>query len=341
MARLPKRSVALATATLTLAGVFAAPGTSAFASQKPDSKVANAASQPTVYMVGSVTNNTFWAAVQKGFLAGGKAFGVHAIYEAPGVHSSASAIPLIQAALAAKPAGIAINYTDKSIQAVTLQALHQGAKVVLYNNNLFQAFGGKANTATTNTAITGLAYVGENAYNHAVTLATDLLPHLKSHTTVLIVDPVPGVEVLALRRQGLESVFHAHGIKTEYLPAGLDETSNFTLIGSYLAAHPEIGGIVGLGDPTGDPAAEYVQQHHLNIPVAAFDVDAEAIHYIQAGVMTDATDQEPYLQGYISAENLALMILDHLYPVTVDISNYVVDNSNVADVAAASKAGLD
>ena len=341
MVRLSKRPFVLATATLTLAGLFAAPAGTAFASPRAQSRIASAGSQPLVYMVGSVTNNTFWAAVQNGFLAGGKAFGLHAIYEAPGVHSSASAIPLIDAALAAKPAGIAINYTDKSIQAVTLQALHQGAKVVLYNNNLFQEFGGNPNTATTNTAITSLAYVGENAYDHAVTLANDLMTHLKPHTTVLIVDPVPGVEVLALRRQGLESVFSAHGIKTEYLPAGLDETSNFTLIGSYLAAHPEIGGIVGLGDPTGDPAAEYVQQHHLNIPVGAFDVDSEAIHYIQAGVMTDATDQEPYLQGYLSAENLAFEILDHLYPITVNISDYVVNSSNVADVAAASKAGLD
>jgi simple sugar transport system substrate-binding protein len=336
MAKLTKRPYIAATAAITLAGFLASPITTASASQRPDT-----ASDPTVYMVGSVTNNTFWAAVQKGFLAGGTAFGLHAIYEAPGVHSSSSAIPLIQAALAAKPAGIAINYTDKSIQAVTLQALQQGAKVVLYNNNLFQEFGGKADTATTNPKITSLAYVGENSYDHAVTLATDLLPDLKAGTTVLIVDPVPGVEVLALRRQGLESVFSKHGIKTEYLPAGLDETSNYTLIGSYLAAHPGIGGVVGLGDPTGDPAAEYVQQHHLHIPVAAFDVDSEAIHYIEAGVMTDATDQEPYLQGYLSAENLAFIIKDHLYPITVEISDYVVNKANVADVAAAAQAGLD
>jgi simple sugar transport system substrate-binding protein len=336
MTKWTKRPYLAAAAAITLAGFLASPVTTAFANQRPDS-----ASDPTVYMVGSVTNNTFWAAVQKGFLAGGTAFGLHAIYEAPGVHSSASAIPLIQAALAAKPAGIAINYTDKSIQAVTLQALSQGAKVVLYNNNLFQEFGGKPDTATTNPKITSLAYVGENSYDHAVTLATDLLPDLKAGTTVLIVDPVPGVEVLALRRQGLESVFSKHGIKTEYLPAGLDETSNYTLIGSYLAAHPQIGGIVGLGDPTGDPAAEYVQQHHLHIPVAAFDVDSEAIHYIQAGVMTDATDQEPYLQGYLSAENLAFIIKDHLYPITVEISDYVVNKANVADVAAAAAAGLD
>src|SRR6516165_7668916 len=59
------------------------------------------ASQPTVYMVGSVTNNTFWAAVKNGFEQGGRDFGLRAIYNAPDVHSSAGSIPLINAALGA------------------------------------------------------------------------------------------------------------------------------------------------------------------------------------------------------------------------------------------------
>ena len=100
---------------LAVAGVFVVNGEA-----RPTK---SAASEPTVYMVGSVTNNTFWSAVQRGFLQGGKDFGLHAIYSAPGVHSSASSIPLIQSAIAAKPAGIAINYTDKSLYKVTTQAL--------------------------------------------------------------------------------------------------------------------------------------------------------------------------------------------------------------------------
>src|SRR5205085_2999592 len=87
------------------------------------------AGAPKIYMIGSVTNNTFWAAVKRGFEQGGHTLGVHAIYNAPGVHSSAGSIPLIQAAIAAKPAGIAINYTDKSIEKVTLQAIAAGIKV--------------------------------------------------------------------------------------------------------------------------------------------------------------------------------------------------------------------
>ena len=89
-----KRFVVAAVASgVCIAGV-AVPALSASA----HTTQSHTAGEPTVYMVGSVTNNTFWASVQKGFLAGGKAFGVHAVYEAPNAHSSSSAIPLIQAA---------------------------------------------------------------------------------------------------------------------------------------------------------------------------------------------------------------------------------------------------
>jgi simple sugar transport system substrate-binding protein len=132
---------------------------------------------------------------------------------------------------------------------------------------------------------------------------------------------------------------HANGIKTQYLPAALDEGTNLSTIGAYLQAHPEIGGVAGLGDPTANPAALYSQRHNLHIPVAAFDVDSEAIKYIQAGAMTDATDQQPYLQGYLSAMNLSLMIYDHLYPVSINTGSYIVDKTNVSTVAAAVAAG--
>jgi ABC-type sugar transport system substrate-binding protein len=300
---------------------------------------AGSTAEPTVYMIGSVTNNTFWAAVQRGFLAGGKAFGVHAIYEAPGIHASSSSIPLIQSALAAHPAGMAINYSDASIRAPTLAALDQGVAVTLFNNNRFEEVGGKADTATTDPRITTLPYVGEDSLLNAEDLAKTFIPYLKKKGTILIVDPVPGVEVLALRRQGIETVMHANGFSTAYLPAGLDEGTNLTTIGSYLQAHSNVVGVVGLGDPTGDPACTYIQKSNLSIPVATFDVDAEAIQHIQKGCMKAATDQQPYLQGYLSAANLAFQIVDHLYPVSVNTGSYIVTSQNVAEVAKAVAAG--
>jgi simple sugar transport system substrate-binding protein len=297
------------------------------------------ASNPTVYMVGSVTNNTFWAAVKRGFEDGGRAFGLRAIYSAPGIHSSAGSIPLIQAAIGAKPAGIAINYTDKSIQKVTLQALSAGVKVVLFNNNRFEPVGGKANTATTDPRITKLAYVGEDSLANAKKLATEFLPFIKKKGTVLIVDPVPGVQVLALRRQGIESVVKPAGFKTAYLPATLDEGQNLTAIGAYIQAHKEVVAVVGLGDPTANPAASYIEKNKLSIPVAAFDVDAEAIQHIHRGSLKAATDQQPYLQGYMSAANLAITLKDHLFPLTINTGSYIVTSKNIAEVEKAVAAG--
>jgi simple sugar transport system substrate-binding protein len=303
------------------------------------SRSSRAASQPTVYMVGSVTNNTFWAAVKRGFEQGGKDFGLHAVYEAPGVHSSAGSIPLINSAIAAKPAGIAINYTDKSIEKPTLDAMGAGLAVVLFNNNRFEAVGGKADTATTNPRVTSLSYVGEDSLLNAKKLATAFVPSITKKGTVLIVDPVPGVEVLALRRQGIESVVKAKGFKTAYLPATLDEGKNVTTIGAYLQAHSDVVAVVGLGDPTANPACSYIEKNNLSIPVAAFDVDAEAIQHIKNGCMKAATDQQPYLQGYLSAANLSFIIKDHLFPLTVNTGSYIATAENVGEIEKAVAAG--
>jgi simple sugar transport system substrate-binding protein len=297
------------------------------------------ASKPTVYMIGSVTNNTFWAAVKRGFEQGGRDFGLRAIYNAPDVHSSAGSIPLISAAIGSKPGGIAINYTDKSIEKPTLDALGAGIQVVLFNNNRFEAAGGKANTATTNPKITSLPYVGEDSLLNAKKLGTEFRPFIKKKGTVLIVDPVPGVEVLALRRQGIESVMKPAGFKTAYLPATLDEGKNLTTIGAYLQAHSEVVAVVGLGDPTANPAASYIEKNKLSIPVAAFDVDAEAIQHIKKGSLKAATDQQPYLQGYLSAANLAFALKDHLFPLTMNTGSYIVTSKNIGEVEKAVALG--
>jgi simple sugar transport system substrate-binding protein len=332
-----RRGLAVVTLAVTASAVAAAAGLMTSSSRA--STANTSASNPTVYMIGSVANNTFWAAVKRGFEDGGRTFGLRAKYNAPGVHSSAGSIPLIQAAIGAKPAGIAINYTDKSIQKVTLQALKARIGVVLFNNNRFEPVGGKANTATTDPRITKLAYVGEDSLANAKKLATEFLPFIKKKGTVLIVDPVPGVQVLALRRQGIESVVKAKGFKTAYLPATLDQGQNLTTIGAYLQAHKEVVAVVGLGDPTANPAASYIEKNKLSIPVAAFDVDAEAIQHIKRGSLKAATDQQPYLQGYLSAANLAFMIKDHLFPLTVNTGSYIVTKQNIGEVEKAVAAG--
>ena len=104
-------------------------------------------------------------------------------------------------------------------------------------------------------------------------------------------------------------------------------------------AHSDVVAVVGLGDPTANPACSYIEKNKLSIPVAAFDVDAEAIQHIKNGCMKTATDQQPYLQGYLSAANMAFILKDHLFPVSVNTGSFIATKQNVGEIEKAVAAG--
>ncbi len=152
-------------------------------------------------------------------------------------------------------------------------------------------------------------------------------------------NPFPQAFVLTLRYQGLQRVLAPAGIKTTLIPGGADEGNNMSLIGAYLQAHPDTAGVIGLGDPAANPAATYIMRHHLKVPVAAFDVDSEALHLIQAGALTVALNQQPWLQSYHAVQNLAFKIKYGLTPVNVDTGTLIVDKSNVGNLVNVIQSG--
>jgi ABC-type sugar transport system substrate-binding protein len=296
------------------------------------------AAGPTIYVIGYETQNPFWQAEKRGAEAAGRALNSHVIYEAPAVASTAGMESLARAALAAHPQGIAFDYTDRGMERVTLAALNQGVQVVLYNNNRFENTGAPG-SATTNPRITHLAYSGQDEHKSGIVLATGFLKYLKPHASILIVNPFPQAFVLTLRYRGLKSVFDAHGFKTTLINGGADEGANMSLVGSFLQSHPGTGAIVGLGDPAGNPAATYLQRHHMKIPVAAFDIDTEALHLIQTGAMTLCLNQQPWLQSYYAVQNLVFRIRFGLQPVNVDTGTLLVSRQNVGQYVRAIQSG--
>ncbi|HXW79594.1 MAG TPA: substrate-binding domain-containing protein [Acidimicrobiales bacterium] len=288
------------------------------------------ATSKVIYVIGYQLNNAFWVTEGKGAGAAGKAFGVTVRYEAPETSSDAGMISLIDAALATHPYGIAIDYTDKTMQAPVLQALGQGTKVVLYNNNRFEA---QAGGATTNPAVTNLAYVGQDEHHSGDVLATEFLNFLPKGGTVLIINPFAEAFVLTLRYDGVNSVLKAAGYNTDLLVVnGNDpEASVEATIGAYLQGHKGIVGIVGLGDPGASPATRYVEEHKLNIPVATFDIDTETYDLMKAPGSDEkvALDQQPYLQAYYAVEDLASEMLSGFQPVSVNTGTFLVTASNL------------
>jgi simple sugar transport system substrate-binding protein len=296
----------------------------------------HAADTSTVYVIGPSLSDPFWITEENGAKQAGKDFGVNVAFEAPAQDTGdVGMIPLLQAAIAAKPDGIVIDYTSKAVEGVTTDALNAGIPVVLYNNDRFEG----AN-APTDKRIPSLAFVGQNESNSGEILMRAFLPVLpRQSCTVLIVNPFPTAFVLTLRadgvKRGLDSVHYPY----KDLVATADEGQNLSLISAALQADRGICAIVGLGNPAANPAAQYVGQHHLNIPVATFDVGAEAAKLIETGWLTMAINQQPFLQSYLAVENLVFHNKYGLSPVNVNTGTSIVTRNNIGVIQTCIKVG--
>jgi len=295
-----------------------------------------AAGEPTIYVIGPSLTDPFWITEQNGAKQAGHDFGVNVVFEAPAQDTGdAGMVPLVQGAIATKPAGIAIDYVSKTMEGVTSAALNAGIPVVLYNNDRFEG----AN-APNDKRIPGLAFVGQDESISGAILAKAWLPDLPPKPCkVLIVNPFPTAFVLTLRADGVKRVLDATHYPYADLAATGDEGQNLSLIGAALQADKGICGVVGLGDPAANPAGRYIGQNHLKIPVATFDVGAETAALIKNGWITMAINQQPFLQTYFAVANLANEIKYNLTPVNVNTGTSIVTDKNIDTVQACIKAG--
>jgi simple sugar transport system substrate-binding protein len=297
---------------------------------------AAAANEPTVYVIAPSLTDPFWITEQNGAKQAGRDFGVNVVFQAtPQDTGDAGMVPLIQAAVAAKPAGIAIDYVSKTMEAPTTAALNAGIPVVLYNNDRFEG-----NNAPSDKRIQNLAFVGQNESVSGEILAKAWMPHLPSTPCkVLIVNPFPTAFVLTLRADGVKRALDAAHYPYADLSATGDEGQNLSLISAALQADKGVCGVVGLGNPAANPAAQYIGENNLKIPVATFDVGAEAAKRIKDGTLTMAINQQPFLQAYFAVANLANQAKYSLSPVDVNTGTSIVTSKNIDTVIACIKAG--
>ena len=226
-----RKTASLGLSFATAAMVFAAVGASA----------ALAADKPTVYIIAPSLTDPFWITQQNGAKQAGADFGVNVAFEATAQDTGdAGMIPLIQAAIAAKPAGIAIDYTSKTMEAATTAALDAGVPVILYNNNRFEG-----ENAPGDKRILGLSFVGQNEAISGEILAKAWLPSLPTNPCkVLIVNPFPSAFVLTLRADGVKRALDAAKYPYADLVATADEGQNLSLISAALQADKSICGVV-------------------------------------------------------------------------------------------------
>jgi simple sugar transport system substrate-binding protein len=311
-------------------------GVSALAVAALGPGVAVAQDAPTIYVIAPSLTDPFWITQQNGATQAGEDFGVNVIFQAPAQDTGdAGMVPLVQAAVAAAPAGIAIDFTSKTMEPATVEALDAGINVVLYNNNRFEN-----ENAPDDPRIQGLAFVGQDESVSGEILGKAWIPSLPAESCkVLIVNPFPTAFVLTLRGDGMKRALDAAGHTYEDLAATGDEAQNLSLIGAKLQQDPSICGIVGLGNPAANPAAQFVSDNGLTLPIATFDVGAKAADWIEKGVLTMAINQQPYLQSYFAVANLANQAKYSLSPANIDTGTSIVTKDNIAVVKECIAAG--
>src|SRR6266540_2727555 len=97
-----RSAIGAATGALALAAVWAS--------------AALAEDKPTVYVIAPSLTDPFWITEQNGAKQAADDFDVSVVFQAPAQDTGdAGMVPLLQAAIAAKPAGIAIDYTSKTM----------------------------------------------------------------------------------------------------------------------------------------------------------------------------------------------------------------------------------
>ncbi len=292
--------------------------------------------KPTIYIIAPSLTDPFWQTQKNGADQAAKDFNANVVFQAPAQDTGDTGMEqLARAAIAAKPDGIAIDYTSKTMEAVTKAALDAGIRVILYNNNRFEG-----ENAPSDPRIASLAFVGQNEAVSGEILATTFLPNLTTPgCKALIINPFPSAFVLTLRGDGIKRALDANGFKYEDLAATGDQQQNLSLISAKLQQDPSICAIFGLGNPAANPAAKYVSDNKLSIPVATFDVGKEAADWIEKGTLTMAINQQPFLQSYYAVSNLTNQINYSLQPANIDTGTSIVTKDNIATIKACIAAG--
>jgi len=298
--------------------------------------VAVADDKPTIYIIAPSSSDDFWITQRNGAAQAAKDFNANVIVQAPPQDTGdAGMVPLLQAAIAAKPAGIAIDYTSKTMEAATVAALDAGIPVVLYNNNRFEG-----DNKPSDPRIQHLAFVGQDESKSGEVLTKAWLPMLPSKPCkILVVDPFPTAFVLTLRGDGVKRVLDAAGYPHSDLAATDDQNQNLSLISAAVQADPSICGIAALGGPAANPAARLITQNKLKISVSTFDVGPETAARIKDGGIAIAINQQPFLQSYYAASDIAQWVRYSLSMVNVDTGTSLVTKDNVDIVKACLDAG--
>lgn len=281
---------------------------------------ARAADTVVVAMKGPGSGNPFWAAVQAGAEAKGKALGVKVIVVAPPQESDVQGqIALIEDQLAKKVSAIAIAPTDPNALAPVLeQARKQGVGVVFID---------------TKGANDGVTFIGTNNQVGAALAADFICKNVPKGSEVAILQGIITQSTGQARAQGSKKGLTACGMKVvAEQPADWDTGKAQSVMENIITGHPNLKAVFASNDNMALGAVQALKSANMlsKVVVVGFDANPNAATSILAGEMKATVAQNPRNMGALGVENALNVKHGKKIPPVIDTGTVLVTKSNAA-----------
>ncbi|MEX1126243.1 MAG: substrate-binding domain-containing protein [Acidimicrobiia bacterium] len=292
-----------------------------------------------IWVVGSVLNNPFWDLIQNGALAAGEALvDADVNYIAPEEFALANVNEFIKTAVAANPDAILVDYRTAEYEEAVIEALDKGIEVQFYNNFV--------GTDSSDPRIRRLSTtaVGLDKGAAATRSANLYLEFVSPGDKLVLFNSLPdSPEHLEIQNAYVEA-FVAAGWSEDDLDIvplpGLDPAPNFEAIKTYLAANPDIQGIVTWDTTSGTPAAQAKADAGLDIPLVMWNLDQTVIEGVKDGTIQLSLTQQPFLQTYYGVISAYTKVkYGFIDPPVVDPGTLIITSDNVDEVEDLFNAG--
>lgn len=274
-----------------------------------------------VNMKGPGAGNPFWAAVERGAVEAGEAYGVDVTVLAPPTESDVTAqIAQVEDAIVQGASGIAIAPTDPEALGPAIDsAIEAGVQVVFVDSN--------GNNE-------GVTFIGTDNQAGAALAGQYLCDNVAEGGKVAILQGIISTSTGILRADGGREAVTACGLDlVAELPADWDTPKGQAVTEDILTQHPDLAGMFASNDNMALGAVEALRLQDLldQVTLVGFDANPNAAEAILAGDMEATIAQDPYNMGWLGVESLIKLINGETLDPVIDTGTLLVDASNAAD----------
>jgi simple sugar transport system substrate-binding protein len=287
------------------------------------------------WFVNHVTTNSFFVPTQNGLADAAKLLGLPTPKWTGSTNSiSAQMVAQINAAVAAKAAGIATVLTDStSFTTPVANAMSAGIPVVSYNAD------GDVNKGVPNIGTNRLCYVGQALYTSGQQLGERIKSLVPTPGEIVIFIATPGQANIQPRYDGAASVLTPLGYTVNEVTTNANTALELGNEKAYLLGHKNVKGAFAVDGGSTSFLAAALKATGLSIPNGGFDTEPLTLSNIASGATDFTIYQDPYLQGFLPTLYLYLYNISGgtIVPPDTDTGLSFITKSNLGPYNEASR----